>query len=102
MSTCCPCCDNIKNLGCFSACDLGVNFGYEVDEGEEGEWSILLNFGRSGIVFSQVFEEGDELIFNLEGLNENYTYIGQITKPNGEVLVVDDADCFQFTTKTFI
>jgi hypothetical protein len=104
MTNCCPCCENILPLGCFSPCDVGIDVGYTVGLGEAGNWSVLLQFGRSWIRYTENFDEGDALVFSLGNLNENYAYTGQIKKPDGSVLVIEkdgiEYNCFEFVSKT--
>jgi len=101
--SCCNCCDNTLNLGCFNSCNLILNTGIVVDLINAGTWVFELNFGNTVQYFSTDVADGETVIFTLNNLNENYTYIGGIISPNGELVKIEkngiEYDCFEFSTK---
>ena len=100
---CCPCCTNTLDLGCFEPCGLTFTAGV-VGVGEGGVWSIKLDFLRRFVGFSETLADGDPIAFDLEGINEMFTYTAQIFKPDGTIFTYTDGDgntfdCFKFSTK---
>lgn len=99
---CCPCCNNTFDAGCFDSCGLTLEAGI-VGVGEAGIWQLKLGFGRRKIVFDVTFQEGDDLIFALDFINELYTYTAQIIKPDGTIytFTIDNVeyDCVKFATQ---
>jgi len=98
MANCCPCCENTLELGCFEPCELVFDTGQTAGIGEDGEYTIVLRFGRRNTRVYNDISVGQPIRFQLPALNENYTYIAQILDPNGDVWLSGIYDCFKFTT----
>ena len=100
---CCNCCEKTLNLGCINSCNALFNTGIVADVLNEGVWVLQLTFGSISIYYSDNVVEGDTIVFDMPNLNENYTYTGQIIKPNGEILNIEvdgiEYDCIEFSTK---
>jgi hypothetical protein len=101
---CCNCCTNTIFLGCFDPCGIEFDFDYIIPIGGGGEYQLYLEFGRQYQKFVETFNDGDALIFDLNNLNENYTYSGYLLLPDGTHFIFTDSlgntyDCFEFMTK---
>lgn len=96
---CCPCCDNTLTLGCFDPCGLIFDTGTIAGIGEDGTYTLILGFGRRDFRIEQDVAVGEPIKFSIPEVNENYTYIAQIKKPDGDVWMFGEYDCFKFTTK---
>lgn len=102
--SCCNCCTNTLNLGCFSSCGTTFNTGIVATALTAGTWTLQLDFGRIVQEFTVTVADGETVIFTLDNLNESYTYQGVIISPDGEIINISvggiEYDCISFTTKT--
>lgn len=100
---CCNCCTNTLELGCFHPCGLIFDASAVVGALEAGVWSLELAFGRRNLKYEETLIVGQQIRFYLFNINENYTFVAVIKRPDGTIFTVTDAgiiyDCFQFTTK---
>jgi len=101
--SCCNCCTNTLNLGCFAPCGLSIDFSDGVASGIAGDWSIQYEFGRRSGSKTVTLTDADPIVFTFTELNENYTFTATITDPNGDTYTqtVDgiEYDCFKFKTR---
>lgn len=101
MNNCGCCCKNILNLCDQDVCGNGVDFGIAAQT--SGEHTLHLTF--LGVISFKVvksFTAGDEVIFPVDTLNEDYQYTTELFDPNGDKIVITkngtDYDCFRFKT----
>lgn len=101
--SCCNCCENTYFLGCINSCGGIFDTGIVADALSEGTWILQLYFGRRIKYFSVDVLDTETVIFAIDGLNESYTYQGQIIDPNGNIVTLNvngiDYNCIEFTTK---
>lgn len=101
--SCCNCCTNTLNLGCFSPCTDTFNTGIVVDPITFGDWSLQLDFGNIVQQFNVTVADGETVIFTLDNLNESYTYKGVIRDAFGDIVNITvggiEYDCIEFSTK---
>jgi hypothetical protein len=101
--SCCNCCTNTLNLGCFAPCGLAIDFSGGEPAVIAGEWVIKYEFGRRSGSQTVTLSDADPIAFTFTELNENYTYTATITDPNGNTYTrsVDgiEYDCFKFKTR---
>lgn len=101
--SCCNCCTNTLDLGCFAPCGLTIDFSNGAVSGIEGEWLIEYEFGRRSGSQSVTLAADEPIAFTFTELNENYTYTATITDPDGDTYTrtVDgtEYDCFKFKTR---
>jgi hypothetical protein len=79
---CSTSCDCTTDLGCFDPCgDLATG----LDAFDSADYTLSVGYlGRTvKVVAAQT--AGEEVVFPLEGLNENFTYQGVIINPDGDV-----------------
>lgn len=104
--SCCNCCKKTLNLGCRNPCNDIYHTGIVANSSTVGVWILELTFGSVSIYYSVDVLDGEEVVFTLTNLNENYTYSGQIIDPNGEIINIEvDGviyDCIEFSTKIII
>ena len=100
---CCNCCVKSLFLGCYSPCDMVLDFNDVVDLLDAGQWTLFLSFGRQYQQYTETFNVGDQIIFDLSNMNEFFTYDGYVLKPDGTKYTIDingeSYDCFEFMTK---
>jgi hypothetical protein len=69
----------------------------------DGEYALELEFLGDMIRKSATLTEGDNFTFANDGLNERFTYVGQIRNPDGSTVTFEKDgktyDCLEFTTK---
>lgn len=69
----------------------------------DGEYTLELDFLDDVIRKTAQLTTGDNATFDHDGLNEKFTYVGHIRKPDGEILSFEidgkTFDCLEFTTK---
>jgi hypothetical protein len=101
--SCCNCCTNTLNLGCFAPCGLNIDFSGGEFGNIAGDWTIEYEFGRRSGSITNTLAEKEAVNFTFTELNENYTYTATITDPNGDKYTrnVDgiEYDCFKFKTR---
>jgi hypothetical protein len=100
---CCNCCENTLILGCINSCNAVFDTGIKADAITEGRWYLILTFGSISITYFIDVKDGENVIFDMPNLNENYTYTGQIISPSGEIVNIEkdgiEYDCIEFSTK---
>lgn len=80
---CSTSCDCYTDLGCFDPCgELATG----LDAFTSGDYTLTVGYlGRTvNVVAAQTAL--DEITFPLEGLNENFTFQGTVTDPDGELV----------------
>lgn len=101
--SCCNCCTNTLNLGCFAPCNLTIDFSDGAPAVIAGDWVIEYEFGRRSGSQTVTLTDADPIAFTFAELNENYTFTATITDPNGDTYTrtVDEIeyDCFKFKTR---
>lgn len=101
--SCCNCCTNTLNLGCFSPCSDSFDTGIVADLVTAGTWTLQLDFGNIVQEFTVTVANLDPIIFTLDNLNESYTYKGVIRDNNGDIVTINvsgiEYDCIEFSTK---
>lgn len=96
------CCTNI-----FRICDVIVCTGemltLPVSVPADGEYTLELEFLQDIIEKKSTLSAGDNFTFDIENLNERFTYVGNIKNPDGTPLKFTvegvEYDCLEFTTK---
>lgn len=96
----CICCTKKLDLGCVTTCDtLTISYTSLTTE----TYTLLVDFGQQLIEITADITIGNELIFDISGLNQSYIFTGQIKNAAGDVLSFVDGsnnvyDCFLFQT----
>ena len=88
------CCNVVTSLGCFDSCAEAFDTGLLADA--SGEWNIYAEFAGSAVKMTVALEEGDAIIFPNK-LNEDYTHVLKIIRPNGTLY---QGKCYSITTFT--
>lgn len=98
------CCLKILNLCSVPICGvltLDVPAG-AADSPSENNYTLVLDFLQTQITLSELQVEGENIHFNVSGLNENFQYIGKIYDPGGNLVTIADSpdtyDCIKFRT----
>lgn len=98
----CRCCTNSLLVGCVSNCaKLIINTGSTL----AGDvFTLFVDFANTEQALQYVIPaDGDKPIFELNSLNENYTFIGQVYRNDTAVKFSDSAtneyDCIKFSTR---
>lgn len=96
------CCERILNL-----CDVPICETLELNElatGSSGEniYKLVLDFLNITVTVEQSQTEGQNIVFDVSGLNENYQYTGQIFDADGNKITINvggiEYDCIKFKT----
>lgn len=102
MSCCCTRVWRLCDLVVCDADDLVLPIPIPAD----GEYTLELNFLDNIVRKTANLSSGDNATFDTTGLNERFTYQGQVKDSTGQTLtfVVDAItyDCIEFTTKRAI
>lgn len=85
------CCNEIKFLGCFGACEP-IETGLTANI--SGTWKLEIDYMGITKCTSIELEENQQIIIN-EKLNEDYLYIIRITNPENQL---HQNKCFSFKT----
>ncbi len=96
----CICCTKKLNLGCVTTCDV-LTISYTVPA--TADYTLLVDFGEQLIEITATIDIGNELVFDISGLNQDYTHTAQVKDAAGVVLSFIDVDlnvydCFIFQT----
>lgn len=94
------CCENIMQLGCQSVCD---KLEFPLQALASGEHILEFDFNGTTMTRKKWFNEDQDIIFDLCGLNEYYTYNAKLIGPDGRRIVLEQGntsfDCFGFSIK---
>jgi len=102
------CCVKILNLCSHPVCGSlvidkaagGLPSGAE--SGAENNYTLVLDYFQTQITLTEEQTEGQNIHFDISGLNENFEFTGQIFDSNGNLLSVtvdgEDYDCVRFKT----
>lgn len=101
MNNCGCCCKNTLNFCDQDVCGSGIDF--DITAQMSGEHILHLTFlGVISFKIAKTFGAGDEIIFPIDTLNEDYQYTSELFDPNGDKIVISkngiDYDCFRFKT----
>lgn len=96
----CNCCCT-KTLY-FCKQDICGEIDFDIKALVPGEHQLVTYFLNNRVTIKAEFEVGDEIVFPLDGLNENYQYTVELYDPNGSRINIRkddiDYDCFKFQT----
>jgi hypothetical protein len=96
------CCSTIYRVCDVIVCD-GQDLVLPVTVPADGEYTLELDFLQDVIRKMATLTAGDNFTFNMEDINERFTYVGHIKGPDGAPITFDiDGvvyDCIEFTTK---
>lgn len=96
------CCNKVYRLCDQAVCDPN-GLMLPVPIPADGLYTLELNFLGDTIRKEAMLSSGDNATFDMDGLNEKYTYTGRVVDATGETLTftVDEIeyDCIEFTTK---
>lgn len=99
------CCLKILNLCAVPVCGI-----LEIDKpatgnsgsGEDNNYTLVLDFLQTQITLTDAQTEGENIHFDVSGLNENFEYSGQIFDSSGDLVSIvigeDTYDCIKFKT----
>jgi hypothetical protein len=82
------CCETFENLGYLDACEP-INFGIASNV---GDYVLLLEFNGGVKKFTQSLNIGDNVVFEVLTLNENYYYKAKLIAPDASFT------CYEFNT----
>lgn len=96
----CNCCC-VKTLKLCSVPVCGdLDFGITAQV--EGVHKLSLDFLGIQMIINKEFDIGEEIIFPMTSLNENFTYYGKLSDPDGKEIVISkggiEYDCVKFET----
>lgn len=96
------CCTRIYKLCDLIICD-GEQLVLPIEVPEDGTYLFQMDFFDTMIEKEADLSAGDNFTFDKDELNEQFTYVGQIKKPDGTFLSFEidgkTYDCIEFTTK---
>lgn len=98
------CCTRVLNLCNVPVCGtLQIRKAAEAPEsGSANTYSLVLDYLQTTITLTNDQIEGENIIFDVSNLNENYQYTGQIFDSAGDLVSVTkdaiDYDCIKFKT----
>lgn len=87
---------NCKHFGLVDPCENLLFEGYEADY--SGVYTLHVRYLNSEVEIDATQVAGSELSFPITALNENYTYTGYVTDPEGERVRFSGNDVVKFTT----
>jgi hypothetical protein len=97
--SCNCCCINVLNFCKQSICG---EIDFDVKAQVAGVHKLVTYFLNNQITITAEFEIDDNLVFDLDGLNENHKYTVELYDPNGARIKIRkddvDYDCFKFQT----
>ena len=92
-STLCSCAPT--DLGCFDPCGT---LATGIDATTSGVYTLKVGYFGSTVVIESEQTAWEEITFPLSGLNENFTFMGDIIDPDGEhVATVKFTTSYTFT-----
>jgi hypothetical protein len=103
MSNCGCCCINTLNY-----CDQNVcgSIDFDIEAQINGVHKLSTEFLGTKLVIEEIFTIGENLVFPIDKLNENFQYTVELFDPNGAKIIVRrddiDYDCFKFKTAVLI
>lgn len=75
---------------------------FQTEAAMPGVYKLKVDFLGNTLVIEQEFGLGDQLIFPIDKLNENYEYTSEIIDPLGDKVTITESpyeyDCFKFRT----
>lgn len=93
------CCKNVLNLCKIPVCGE-VDFGITAQQ--DGTHQLVVNFLETEITVNKSFSIGDQIVFDVSRLNEDYTFLSQLFAPDGKQILIRkdnvDYDCISFQT----
>lgn len=99
------CCLKILNLCKVPVCgELVINQPASgvSGSGEENIYTLVLDFLNVQITLSQLQVEGEDIRFDVSGLNEYYEFTGKVYDAEGNLVNItvgeDEFDCIKFKT----
>lgn len=82
------------------ACSESLYF--EINAAQDGEYILSLSFLGTSVEIKRLFEAGEQLVFPLKGLNEDFEYLAAIVAPDKSMVVKtiegETYNCFHFKT----
>lgn len=98
--SCQCCCTKTLNLCSADICGNEINFNILAQS--SGVHKMVTDFLGMPITIEKDFLAGDDVIFPIEGLNEDYEYTVQLFDTSNDKIVIRkdevDYDCFKFKT----
>lgn len=99
MSNCNCCCTHTLKYCNQDICD---EIDFDIKAQVDGTHKLITYFLGKKVTILKDFSIGDNLIFPLSGLNENYEYTVELFDPNNAKVLIrkddTDYDCFNFST----
>lgn len=97
------CCDNLcepaYNAGCFEPCGVLV---LPTDATSTGDYTLEVGFNGQKVTITDAQTNGEPISFVLEGINEAYTFVGQVFDETGTLVQIETKDYIKFkTTKAY-
>jgi hypothetical protein len=93
------CCENILDIGCFNPCGA---LKFESLAATTGEYTLEVEFLDTKQAIKATIDAGNQIEFNLDGLNENFDFTARLFAPDGTKLTITvgsiDYDCIKFKT----
>lgn len=97
--SCKCCCTNT-----FKYCDQDIcgEMDFDIKAQVGGTHKLITFFIGKKITILKDFEVGENIIFSLDGFNENFEYTVELIDPNDAKILIRkdevDYDCFKFST----
>lgn len=95
------CCIRTLNLCKVPVCGT-LEINQATESGADGLYSLLLDFLETSVLITGEQTSGENILFDISNLNENYEYTGQIFNSAGEVVpIIEDEieyNCIKFRT----
>lgn len=102
------CCVNILNLcnkpvcGVLTLAKQATGLGSGAESGDLNNYTLVLDYFQTQITITEEQTEGENIHFDISGLNENFQYTGQIYDSAGNLVSITegeiDYDCIKFKT----
>lgn len=93
------CCLNILNLCNKPICGiLELPQQAAADSGSGNEYSLILDYFDTQVILTEDQTEGEDIHFDISGLNENFQYTGKLYGPDGAEVAIGEFDCVRFKT----
>jgi len=89
------CCQNTIDLGCYDGCgSIAID-----NPTYTGDVFIDIKSNNTTIHQTTTATAGNPIVINLSYINENSCHTMRMYDSNGEVLVINGIDCYNFRTK---
>lgn len=102
------CCVNILNLcdkpvcGVLTIAKEATGLPSGAESGDLNNYTLVLDYFQNQIVITEEQTEGENIHFDISGLNENFQYTGQIYDSSGVLVTITEGtivyDCIKFKT----